>query len=599
MKSRTSFFDATHFRKNLTRFAPAWALYGVLLLLILITMVGNGSLGLDRDLTDMLQIYPIANILFAFLVAQLLWGDLYNSRMCNALHALPLRREGWFATNFLSGISFSLIPTLAALLFCLLPLSFGYRCCDNGFLAPLMVFLGANAQYLFFFGLAILSAFLVGSRFAMAVVYCILNFASLIIYWLADTLYVPLLYGVQTAYDPFILFSPVVKMCQMGYLDIEWLETERAAAYCDRGILLITDGWGYASICAAVGLVLTVLALLLYRRRKLECAGDFIAVRALEPVFLTVYTLVVGCVFQMIFGLFNGNDIDMFLFVGLVIGFFTGRMFLKRTVRVFQWKAWGKCAILIGVFLLTLLLTWLDPLGIKAWLPNSEQVRSVTVYANHAAHYAGGEAFTVSDSEAMDDIIRVHELVVTGQENIREQVIVPTAAEDTPIDRRTQPIMLEYKMKDGRTVRRCYYIWTDGEAGQILENYFASVECILGITEEEIPAYAAAIREVYVDGELCQLDKKGLLKAMAEDCKEGNLIQLWNYRHSTGKDTIFYIEFVSSGDWKYIRVNESSRIEVVSSSDWKYIRVNESSRHTLAWLEENGIDTPQYDEKFG
>ena len=580
MKSRTSFFDATHFRKNLTRFAPAWALYGVLLLLILITMVGNGSgFGLDRNLTDMLQIYPVANIIYAFLVAQLLWGDLYNSRMCNALHALPLRREGWFATNFLSGISFSLIPTLAALLFCLLPLSFGYRSCDNGFLAPLMVFLGANAQYLFFFGLATLSAFLVGSRFAMAVVYGILNFASLIVYWLADTLYVPMLSGVKTMMDPFNLFSPVVQMCSFGYLDVEWLGIAEITSQ-DRGILQITDGWGYAGICAAVGLALTALALLLYRRRKLECAGDFIAVRALEPVFLTVYTLVVGCVFQMIFGLFNGNDLDMFLFVGLVIGFFTGRMFLKRTVRVFQWKAWGKCAILIGAFLLTLLLTWLDPLGIQSWMPKENQIRSVTVYGNHSGYDQSGSTFTVEDSEGIADILRVHELVVTGQEEADVDDVVKTEPGDSPNDIYTQPVMLEYEMKDGRTVRRCYYIWTDGEAGQILKAYFAAFECVLGITEAEIPAYAATVREVYVDGEWRQLDYAGLLQAMAEDCREGNLIQLWNYRNTYDKDVVFYVEFVTN-------------------SEWKNIRIHESCRHTLAWLEEHGIDTPNYDEKFG
>ena len=31
MKSRISFFNATVFKKNLTRFAPAWGLYTVLL----------------------------------------------------------------------------------------------------------------------------------------------------------------------------------------------------------------------------------------------------------------------------------------------------------------------------------------------------------------------------------------------------------------------------------------------------------------------------------------------------------------------------------------------------------------------------------------
>lgn len=41
----------------------------------------------------------------------LLFGDLYNSRMCNALHAMPMRRETLFLTNVVSGLLFSMIPT--------------------------------------------------------------------------------------------------------------------------------------------------------------------------------------------------------------------------------------------------------------------------------------------------------------------------------------------------------------------------------------------------------------------------------------------------------------------------------------------------------
>ena len=295
MKSRTSFFNPTAYRKNLTRFAPAWVLYGVLLLLILVTMVGGDYSWFDANLIEVLMIFPVFNFLFAFLAAQLLFGDLYNTRMCNALHALPLRRENWFVTNLASGFSFSLIPTTAALLFSLLMILLGAGRCNNGLLIPVMVFIGANVQYIFFFGLATFCAFLVGKRFAMAVVYAIINYASMIIYWLVDTLYTPLLEGIRTNIEPFILLSPVVQMCSSEYMVIQWLLTENPARH-NRGVMYFTNGWGYIAICAAVGVALLGLALVLYRKRKLECAGDFMAIRGIESVFLTVYTLVVGCV---------------------------------------------------------------------------------------------------------------------------------------------------------------------------------------------------------------------------------------------------------------------------------------------------------------
>ena len=584
MKSRTSFFNPTAYRKNLTRFAPAWALYGVILLLILVTMVGNDFGRFDSDLTEAMMAFPIANIIFAFISAQLLYGDLYNSRMCNALHALPLRRENWFVTNLASGFSFSLIPTGAGLLFSLLMILLGAGRCNNGLLIPVMVFLGANLQYIFFFGLATVCAFLVGNRFAMAVVYAIINFASMIVYWLVDTLYTPMLYGIKTVMEPFILFSPVVQMCSVEYMDVEWI-----GKYSQRGIMYFTEGWGYIAICAALGIGLLGLALVLYRKRKLECAGDFMAIRGIEPVFLTVYTLVIGCVFQMLFGVFTGNEMDISLFIGLVVGFFTGRMLLKRTVRVFQGKAWGKCGILIGIFLLTLLIAKLDPLGLQKWMPEVRDVTSIRVNANHGNYVNIGETFTVEDAEDIEKMLYVHGILLDG-DSVEDTVIAPTTTVEsdktTPTENYSIPVSIHYQLKDGRTVSRYYYAYVVSEAGQILRDYFADVSCVLGVEEDELESFVNELEAVYVDGEPAHLtaqDKLELLQAIVADCENGYMIQVWGYRRV--EDTIgatFYIEFSDK-----------------SGFYWCHLQVTKHCENIIRFMEKHDIKTPNYDEKFG
>ena len=587
MKSRTSFFNPTAYRKNLTRFAPAWVLYGVILLLILITMVGSDGDWFDSGLIETLMIFPVANIIFAFISAQLLYGDLYNSRMCNALHALPLRRENWFVTNLASGFSFSLIPTGAGLLFSLLMILLGAGRCDNGLLIPVMVFIGANLQYLFFFGLATVCAFLVGNRFAMAVVYAIINFASMIVYWLVDTLYTPMLYGIKTVMEPFILFSPVVQMCSAEYMDIQWLKIAEITAR-DRGIMYFTEGWGYVGICAAVGLGLLGLALVLYRKRKLECAGDFMAIRGIEPVFLTVYTLVVGCVFQMIFGTFTGNDIGFSLFVGLFVGFFTGRMLIKRTVRVFQWKAWGKCGILIGIFLLTLLITKLDPLGLQKWMPDAEDVISIRVNANHGNYGSNGDSFTVEDAEDIEKMLQVHALLIDKGAEDEIITLAPTiVGEDlTPSENYSMPVSLHYQLKNGRTVSRYYYVTVKSEAGQILRPYFSSLSCVLGVEVDQLEELVQKLGVIHIVGELVYLaeqDQLELLQAIAADCESGSMIQIWSYRRSEGlTDDVFYIELTYKDGFH-----------------WCHIQVNENCENVLRYMEEHNIETPNYDEKFG
>lgn len=61
-------------------------------------------------------------------------------------------------------------------------------------------------------------------------------------------------------------------------------------SYVMRTDFYLTSRWSYLWICAGVGVLLLTAALLLYRRRKLETAGDFIAVKPLEPVFLVMYS---------------------------------------------------------------------------------------------------------------------------------------------------------------------------------------------------------------------------------------------------------------------------------------------------------------------
>jgi hypothetical protein len=327
----------------------------------------------------------------------------------------------------------------------------------------------------------------------------------------------------------------------------------------------------------------------LYRRRKLECAGDFMAVRGMEPVFLTVYTLVVGCVFQMIFGTFTGNDIGFSLFVGLFVGFFTGRMLIKRTVRVFQWKAWGKCGILIGIFLLTLLLTWLDPLGLQKWMPEVGDVTSIRVNANHGNYGSNGETFTVEDAEDIEKILHVHGLLIENSEEDETVYLTPTiVGEDpTPSENYSMPVSLHYQLKNGRTVSRYYYVTVKSEAGQILRPYFASLSCVLGVEFDRLEDVVQKLGTIYINHATVRMDDQErlqLLQAIAADCEAGTMIQLWGYRRAEGTagDNSYYIEFTDRTGFHFC-----------------YIDVTEYCENTVRFMEEHNIGTPNYDEKFG
>ena len=122
MRSKTSSFDGTVFKKNITRFAPVWAGYLGCLLLGMILLAGDkADYWRANHFAALFTVTAIINCGFAFLVAAVLYGDLYVSRMCNALHAMPMTRACWFNTHLVTGLLFSLVPTTIMAL-CTIPL---------------------------------------------------------------------------------------------------------------------------------------------------------------------------------------------------------------------------------------------------------------------------------------------------------------------------------------------------------------------------------------------------------------------------------------------------------------------------------------------
>ena len=580
MKSRTSFFNATVFKKNLTRFAPAWGLYTVILVLAVITNLYED----DRAgswLLDLAKIEIPFLFCYAHVCTQLLFGDLlYNTRMCNALHAMPLKRETWFVTNIASGFAFFLIPTLAAsVLAWLLMAGSGYP----GSMAVVPLFLlTALLQFTCFFGISTFASFFAGNRFAHAVVYGLLNFGSMILYGLVETLYVSMYYGVGINQDAFLRFSPMDRMSEGHFLRVVTItitELNGAIRTVDTAVIQRGDNFTYYFIVAAVGLALILASLWLYRRRKLECAGDFLAIRAMEPVFSVVYTLSVGAFFHLI-------SAGMYLIAGLIVGWFTGRMLLERTVRVFRKKNILRGTAVIGIFLLSLAIAYFDPLGIEAWVPVN-RVESVTL--TEGGRYYQYDSVTLDEPWEIERVYELHQSALDEHfqgyphemtyEDAKKELIEQTVVPDE-MDRYGNHI-ITYHLTDGRTVNRYYRIWMGDEDGQFLKSVFSTPEAVFGY-EEDPDRFLAEnsklrIRDTWQNWNWevrYQTDIEGLYRAILADCREQTMAQRWWY-HGDGTDVC--------------RITLEDGREVIIYAD---------AEHTLNWLRDFGINVEQIiDEK--
>lgn len=569
MKSRTSCFNATVFKKNLTRFAPAWGLYTVYLLISLVMMLSGEVRRFGSNLLDHAQMQNAISAFYALLCAQLLFGDLYNTRMCYSFHALPLRRETWFTTNVLSGFAFHLIPTLsmavmAALAFVLT----GYS--GHWAVVPLWL-LQVNLQYLCFFGISVLSAFCAGSRFSMAVVWVILNFGSLILGSLVDSIYVSMYYGVKTNMEPFYLFSPYPRMIEEPFMSVQRItvtDSNWGQTMVDSKILLLGENFAYAFIAAAVGLLLIGGALLIYRRRNLECAGDFLAIPALAPVFALAYTLVMAEIFHVL------TD-SLFTLLGLIVGWFTSQMLLRRTVRVFQKKSFARCGAVVGVFLLSLIITSLDPFGIERWIPETHKVESVSLSEGHYDH--ADPLVTLEEPEGIEAVIAIHQDCLDYRLKLVDEAVPLNALMKQIVvpDEESVSLTFRYTLTNGRTVNRYYYVRGE-ENLQYLRKLFSSPEVVFDevLTEEEFAEcnVYATIRETTSNRETSvygKPDVQSLYRAILADCEAGTMAQSYTWHNNL--DRLYRLKF-SGGQTIYVYTD---------------------CVNTLQWLRDYGLDVDE------
>ena len=516
MKSRTSFSKLTTFKKDLTRYAPLWALYAIMTLLVLLVSIDAGSYDQTAKyaMSSCVSAFGIVNMLYAVICALLLYGDLYNTRLCYALHALPQRREAWLVSHLGAGILFSLVPNL---LCCGLMMFF----LEAYWFIALYWLLASTLQFLFFFGLATVSAMLTGNRFAVLTVYTLLNFVATLAYGTVNTIYLPMLNGVVAQSSKFYTFSPVVKLFTINFfrfskekrmVQVQLMDgkTEDVLEtfYVFEGL---DKGWWYLAILGLVGLAAMALALVLYRKRKLEVAGDFLAFPKLKGIACLVLSACVALCFALLGEAFD-SAYQLWMAVGLFIGFFGSLMLLERRIKVFRKKTFLGFAATAAVVVLSMAVIGFDLLGIESWIPRADRVESVTVSNYYRANYDYNNyshtrlAAELTDPEDIERILQAHQ-------DILDRSVAPSE--------NTHTVVLTYKMKSGRVVVRKYRAPASGTNYEIVRGFLYNRENIMGFADF---SQIKSIDYLYCDyGQLSETQARLLLEAIYSDCVNGSI----------------------------------------------------------------------------
>lgn len=459
MRSGTSFFDLTLYRRTVNRFWPLWAVNLVLWLFVLplngLMQLGDDPYGSSRSLLRFARnvgdTATNVGILFSAMaglaVAMAVCSHLYNSRSANFMGALPTRREGQFVSTYLAGLTMLIGPNLLVFLLTLLVEAVG----GAVMMAPLLFWLGAMcAMEFFFFSFAVCLGQFTGHILVLPVYYGVFNFIAIAVYglfqWFLEAYYFG--HGGIADYDGWILWlTPIVALFQME-INVS-SDIYSVSPLTDIGMWDVRiEGLQIVGVYALVAVVLTGCALLLYRRRQLESAGDIVAVRILRPVFRYgvgfCSGLFLGWLTQQILGLGQVGLMIVILIWG-VIGCIVAQMLLDKTVRVFH--KWKGCAALTVAFLLIFAVIGFDLTGYETRVPDPASVEYVEMiglngYPSDSGYSLGG---TFTDPDTIKAITALHRAIV----EIGEQGEV----NGTYIN-----FKVSYHLKSGRTLNRRYVV---------------------------------------------------------------------------------------------------------------------------------------------
>lgn len=460
MKSKISFFNAGLFKSTLRRFWPLWVIHfaGWLLFMPVLTLMN--SLGPNKSSDFLFSVSdgavfasPIIAFIMAIISAMAVFGFMYNSRSTGLISSLPVRREAIFCSAWLGG---AFVVVSSNLVIALLTFLFSLGATESTALAlkAVCIWLGVySMQFILFYGMASLTAVMTGSIVVLPLLYIIFNFFAIGMEAIIRLDFSCLIWGMPSySFDSVLDFlSPLFYMVGKFVPNVEYdfVETYGPMMACE--CISVTYGyWLQTVIYCAAGLIFSAAALMVFRDRRMESAGDVVAVRCMRPVFkygVTLCTALCGglLLYTMLFSLFQSRSASVFIMILSMIifafiGYFGAKMLLEKSFHVFR-GGWAGLIIVCFMCAVFTLGCDIDVFGIGRYVPNTEDVDCMVVYSI-------GE---IRDKQAITDYSELHKKILAEKDRY----------ENTNYD--TDFLLFKYVLKDGRTVTREYEIPVDDD----------------------------------------------------------------------------------------------------------------------------------------
>ena len=577
MRCGTSFYNGTLGKQLTLRFWPLIALYSVIWAIVLpisgLNYMRSGYIGNWATNIEYLcrALATPMTIVFGVLAAMAVCSHLYTTRSCNFTAALPPKRTALFATHYLTGLLWLVVPVAVMTLMASF-LAIG--CSLSGFASGLAL---VCMQTLFFYSFAVLCGMLTGHLLALPVFYGIFNGLVGGLWYLLTLLFREFYFGYPgslVAVPAWVeWFTPAWQLFSYGSPDARY---------------------GMSAVYAGVGIVFALAAWLLYVKRPMERAGDVVIWAGLRPVFRYGVALCSGLALGSLTRLVLGLD-ELGLAVSVMLwgvaGCFVGQMFLSKSVRVLRyWKGAGAIACACAALFLVMKL---DLTGYETQVPEADEVVSVTISGLDSYPVDTASNFhdiQTQDPQAISLITQLHQALVDQRNTFNGYYDNSTRFDVT------------YTLADGTRLTRSYTVYVNevdldraGTVTQLAHQLVNDSKLMLlsyEFHELEANGYRPTGGTFYLTSDtgntstghdLSTSEAQSLYQAIVQDIQEGNLPRTLFYGYGDVHIDLY---------WS-ISPNSFNQLADPYNTDYvpgNYISVEITNQavHTLEVLEELG-----------
>lgn len=464
MRSKTSFFNRTIFRKNITHFWPIWVVYSILCIWSMpaysyFNLRGLNSVGMtatEKNYMKVMQALQGINLpmnlwvifIFSIISAVAVFSYLYTSKSVNLIHALPVRREELFVTNYLSGILFLIIPQLVSFLLTV----FVWFGSGITHLEYLLQWLGIVMGETFFaYSLGVFCVMLTGNIVAAPAYFIMFNYIYKGIWSILNVVRHALIYG----------FAESTEIYGAGLVPIEYLWQNVKIVYSEEMIykLPTIEGMSCLKWYVLAGMILTVTAMVIYRRRQLECAGDMVSIPWLKPVARWFgATLCAGLAGELIQTTFFAEKVLMgeafpillacWIIVG-VISFFGIEMIMEKQFMVFRRGLFVQCGFFLGLVIILLGSLESNIFHLDEKVPKAEDVAEVYIEGSYERY--------LTEQEKIQKNIELQKKIIDSREEYQQYFKRYYGQEECDY----LPLTMTYIMKNGKKQEWSYNLPLD------------------------------------------------------------------------------------------------------------------------------------------